>query len=101
MKSILKFCQRYMEVTILIASQYKYHVTSKYHHAPKQAWQTRVLIQCRYGLSGVRLFNLMVILFIFLIILNIWIYYTIVFADLRFASIDYGKTNESGGKVRL
>jgi hypothetical protein len=23
------------------------------------------------------------------------------FADLRFASIDYGKTNESGGKVRL
>jgi hypothetical protein len=23
------------------------------------------------------------------------------FADLRFVSIDYGKTNESGGKVRL
>jgi hypothetical protein len=36
-------------------------------HVPKQAWQTRVLIHCRYGLSGVRLFNLMVILFIFLI----------------------------------
>ena len=45
---------------------------SKYHHAPKQAWQTGVFIQCRYGLSGV-------ILFIFLIILNIWIYYTITF----------------------
>jgi hypothetical protein len=30
-------------------------VTSKYHHAPKQAWQTRVLIQGRYGLWGVRL----------------------------------------------
>ena len=40
--------------------------------------------------------NLIVILFIFLIILNIRIYYTILFADLRFASIDYGKTNESG-----
>jgi hypothetical protein len=45
--------------------------------------------------------NLVVILFIFLTILNIWIYYTIIFADLRFASIDYGKPNESGGKVRL
>jgi hypothetical protein len=36
MKSILKFSQRYMEVAILIASQYQYHVTSKYHHASKQ-----------------------------------------------------------------
>ena len=35
----------------------KYHVTSKYHHAPKQAWQTKVFIQCRYGLSGEQLFN--------------------------------------------
>ena len=50
---------------------------SKYHHAPKQAWQTGVLIQCRYGLSGV-------IIFIFLIILNIWIYYTITFCRFTF-----------------
>jgi hypothetical protein len=50
---------------------------SKYHHAPKQAWQTGVRIQCRYGLSGV-------ILFIFLIILNIWIYYTITFCRFTF-----------------
>jgi hypothetical protein len=49
----------------------------KYHHTPKQAWQTVVLIQCRYGLSGV-------ILFIFLIILNIWIYYTITFCRFTF-----------------
>ena len=54
-----------------------YHVMSKYHHAPKQAWQTWVRIQCRYGLSGV-------ILFIFLIILNIWIYYTITFCRFTF-----------------
>ena len=47
---------------------------SKYHHAPKQAWQTGVLIQCRYGLSGV-------ILFIFLII---WIYYIITFCRFTF-----------------
>ena len=53
---------------------------SKYHHTPNQAWQTGVRIQCRYGLSGV-------ILFIFLIILNIWIYFKSLFADLRFASI--------------
>ena len=33
-----------------------YHVMSKYQHAPKQVWQTRVLIQCRYGLSGIILF---------------------------------------------
>ena len=32
--------------------------------------------------------NLMIILFIFLIILNIWIYYTTLLADLRFVSID-------------
>jgi hypothetical protein len=44
---------------------------------PKQAWQSRVLIQCRYGLSGV-------IHFIFLIILNIWIYYTITFCRFTF-----------------
>jgi hypothetical protein len=50
---------------------------SKYHHAPKQVWQTGVLIQCRYGLSGV-------ILFIFLIILSIWIYYTITFCRFTF-----------------
>ena len=50
---------------------------SKYHHAPKQAWQTGVFIQCRYGLSGVNLF-------IFLIILNIWIYYTITFCRFTF-----------------
>jgi hypothetical protein len=50
---------------------------SKYHHAPKQALQTGVLIQCRYGLSGA-------ILFIFLIILNIWIYYTITFCRFTF-----------------
>ena len=50
---------------------------SKYHHAPKQAWQSGVLIQCRYGLSGV-------IHFIFLIILNIWIYYTITFCRFTF-----------------
>ena len=50
---------------------------SKYHHAPKQVWQTRVLIQCWYGLSGV-------ILFIFLIILNIWVYYTITFCRFTF-----------------
>ena len=50
---------------------------SKYHHAQKQAWQTGVLIQCRYGLSGV-------ILFIFLIIPNIWIYYTIIFCRFTF-----------------
>ena len=52
---------------------------SKYHHVPKQAWQTGVLIQCRYGLSGV-------ILFIFLIILNtcIWIYYAITFCRFTF-----------------
>ena len=50
---------------------------SKYHHAPKQAWQTGVLIQCRYGLSGA-------ILFIFLIILNIWIYNTITFCRFTF-----------------
>jgi hypothetical protein len=36
-----------------------------------------VFIQCRYGLSGV-------ILFIFLIILNIWIYYTINFCRFTF-----------------
>jgi hypothetical protein len=64
-----------MDVAILIASYY--HVMSKYHHAPKQAWQTRVLIQCRYGLS-------VVILFIFLIILDIWIYYTITFCRFTF-----------------
>ena len=51
---------------------------SKYHHAPKQAWQTGVFIQFRYGLSSV-------ILFIFLIILNIiWIYYTITFCRFTF-----------------
>ena len=50
---------------------------SEYHHAPKQAWQPGVLIRCRYGLSGV-------ILFIFLIILNIWIYYTITFCRFTF-----------------
>jgi hypothetical protein len=50
---------------------------SEYHHALKQAWQTGVLIQCRYGLSGV-------ILFICLIILNIWIYYTITFCRFTF-----------------
>jgi hypothetical protein len=45
---------------------------------------------------------LMVILFIFLIILNIWIFITqSLFADLHFASIDYGKTNESGGGSSL
>ena len=57
----------------------KYHVMSKYHHAPKQAWQTGVLIKCRYGLSGV-------ILFIFHIILItcIWIYYTITFCRFTF-----------------
>ena len=134
MKSILKFCQRYMEVA-------KYHVTSKYQHDPKQAWQTSVLIQCRYGLSGClnrqgyvkSLFcfpdpvkkkelyltwltnlriesftstkkklvcedhfetscfegNLMVILFIFLIILNIWIYYTITFCRFTFCFYRY------------
>ena len=59
------------------ASRYHYLVMSKYHHAPKQAWQTGVLIQCRYGLSGI-------ILFIFLIILNIWIYYTITFYRFTF-----------------
>ena len=57
MKSILKFCQRYMEWPFWLYLNTKYHVTSKYHHAPKQVWQTRVFIQCRYGLSGVRLFN--------------------------------------------
>ena len=54
-----------------------YHVMSKYHHAPKQAWLTGVLIQCRYGLSNV-------ILYIFLIILNIWICYTITFCRFTF-----------------
>jgi hypothetical protein len=38
---------------------------------------TEVLIQCWYGLSGV-------ILFIFLINLNIWIYYTITFCRFTF-----------------
>jgi hypothetical protein len=47
--------------------------------------------------------NLMVILFIFLIILNIWIYYTITFCRFTFCfyRYAYGKTNESGKKVRL
>jgi hypothetical protein len=76
----------------------KYHVTSKYHHAPKQAWQTRVLIQCRYGLSGVRLFNLMVILFIFLIILNKWIYYTITFCRFTFCFYRLWQNKWIGGK---
>jgi hypothetical protein len=76
----------------------KYHVTSKYHHAPKQVWQTRVLIQCRYGLSGVRLFNLMVILFIFLIILNIWIYYTIPFCRFTFCFYRLWQNKWIGGK---
>jgi hypothetical protein len=76
----------------------KYHVTSKYHHAPKQAWQTRVLIQCRYGLSGVRLFNLMVILFIFLIILNKWIYYTITFCRFTFCFYRLWQKKWIGGK---
>ena len=40
MKSILKFCQRYMEVAILIASQY--------HHAPKQAFSVDMACQA-YG----------------------------------------------------
>jgi hypothetical protein len=66
-----------MDVAILIASRYQLSLMSKYYHAPKQAWQTGVLIQCRYGLSGV-------ILFIFLIILNIWIYYTINFCRFTF-----------------
>jgi hypothetical protein len=36
-----------------------------------------------------------------LISLRLFILMVILFADLRFASIDYGKTKESGGKVRL
>ena len=41
-------------------------------------------------------------LFIFLIILNIWIYYTITFCRFTFCfyRYAYGKTNESGEKVR-
>jgi hypothetical protein len=67
----------------------------------EQAWQTRVLIQCRYGLSSVRLFNLMVILFIFLIILNIWIYYTITFCRFTFYFYRLWQNKWIGGKVRL
>jgi hypothetical protein len=39
-------------------------------------------------------------LFILLIILNIWIYYTITFCRFTFCfyRYAYGKTNESGGK---
>jgi hypothetical protein len=48
-----------------------------FYHASKQAWQTGVLIQCRYGLSSV-------ILFIFLIIFNIWIYYAITFCRFTY-----------------
>ena len=70
---------------------------SKYHHAPKQAWQTGVLIQCRYGLSGV-------ILFIFLIIeyskyMNLLHNHFLQIYVLFLYT--YGKTSESEKTVRL
>ena len=63
---------------------------SKYRHAPKQAWQTVVLIQCRYGLSGVILFyfsyysKYMNLLHNHVLQIYVLFLYT------------YGKTNESG-----
>ena len=46
--------------------------------------------------------NLMIILFIFLITLNIWIYYTITFVDLRFVSLDMLMAKQTNrGKISV